>query len=98
MGQHAAGRNGDRRGYQSGRDEALRRGLPLDAAEFLDGRPGGYDIAAWSVAGGTVLWTSSYPPAKVYLLAAIALNRDGTRLFVTGSWPNHGVTTVAYHA
>jgi len=45
-----------------------------------------------------VLWTSSYPPAKVYLLAAIALNRDGTRLFVTGSWPNHGVTTVAYHA
>jgi len=58
--------------------------------------PGGYDTAAWSVADGTLLWTISYAPAKVYHPAAIALSGDGTRLFVTGLWPDHGITTVAY--
>ena len=60
---------------------------------------GGYDIAAWSVARGNVLWTTSYATAKIYYSpVAIALSRDGTRLFVTGSvGPNgRGMTTVAY--
>jgi len=59
---------------------------------------GGYDLAAWSVARGTVLWTTRYAAAKVYSPAAIALSRDGARLFVTGSAgsPISGMTTVAY--
>jgi outer membrane protein assembly factor BamB len=58
---------------------------------------GGYDLAAWSVASGTVLWTTSYAAAKVYSPVAIALSRDGTRLFLTGSvGSNGGMTTVAY--
>jgi hypothetical protein len=59
---------------------------------------GGYDLAAWSVARGTVLWTTRYAAAKVYSPVAIALSGDGTRLFVTGSVgsPISGMTTVAY--
>ncbi len=59
---------------------------------------GGYDVAAWSVTHGTVLWRTSYAAAKVYLPAAIALSADGTRLFVTGSVGSNadGMTTVAY--
>jgi len=58
---------------------------------------GGYDLGAWSVASGTVLWTTSYAAAKVYSPVAVALSRDGTRLFVTGSVGfNGGMTTVAY--
>jgi outer membrane protein assembly factor BamB len=58
---------------------------------------GGYDIAAWSVARGTVLWTTRYAAANVYSPATITLSRDGTRLFVTGSvGSNGGMTTVAY--
>jgi DNA-binding beta-propeller fold protein YncE len=57
----------------------------------------GYDIAAYSVASGAVLWTSSYAAhSRVYSPVAIALNGDGTRLFVTGD--DHGMTTVAYRA
>jgi hypothetical protein len=59
---------------------------------------GGYDICAWSVARGTVLWTTRYAASKVYSPVAIALSGDGTRLFVTGSAgsPISGMTTVAY--
>ena len=60
---------------------------------------GGYDIAAWSVARSTVLWTTSYATANVYYSpVALALSDDGARLFVTGSVsPNgSGMTTVAY--
>jgi DNA-binding beta-propeller fold protein YncE len=79
---------------------SLPAGLVIDprgdtvfvASQYL----GGDDIAAWSVAGGTILWTSSYAAAKVYFPAAIALSGDGTRLFVTGSGRNGGMTTVAY--
>ncbi len=54
---------------------------------------GGYDIAAWSVVSGSVLWTTSKPYSPV----AIALSRDGTRLFVTGSVRSDGgMTTIAY--
>ena len=65
---------------------------------FVAGQNGGsYDIAAWSVARGTVLWTTRYAAAKVYSPVAIALSRDGTRLFLTGSVGfNGGMTTVAY--
>ena len=45
------------------------------------------------VADGTVVWTTSYSGA---LPVAIALSRDGTRLFETG-WASRGITTVAYH-
>src|SRR5262249_57052536 len=58
---------------------------------------GGHDIAAWSVAGGTLLWTTSYTAAQSYSPAAIALSGDGTRLFVTGSaMRNGGMTTIPY--
>ncbi len=65
---------------------------------FVAGQDGGgYDLAAWSVASGTVLWTTSYAAAKVYSPIAIALSRDGTRLFVTGSLGFNGaMTTVSY--
>ncbi len=46
-------------------------------------------IAAWTVADGTLLWTTRYAPAKVHP-AAIALSGDGTRLFVSGSGRNGG--------
>jgi len=59
---------------------------------------GGDDIAAWSVADGTVLWTTRYAGAKVWDPAAIALSSDGTRLFETGSGRNGGMITVAYQA
>jgi putative pyrroloquinoline-quinone binding quinoprotein len=70
-----------------------------DTAFVAGSNGGGYDIAAWSVARGTVLWTTSYATAKVdYSPVAIALSGDGTRLFVTGSapLPGRGITTVAY--
>lgn len=54
---------------------------------------GGRRTAAYSVADGTVVWTTSYSGA---LPVAIALSRDGTRLFETG-WASRGITTVAYH-
>jgi outer membrane protein assembly factor BamB len=61
------------------------------------GYGGGYDIAAWSVARGTELWTTRYAAAKVYSPVAIAESPDGTRLFLTGSvGSNGGMTTVAY--
>jgi outer membrane protein assembly factor BamB len=53
---------------------------------------GGGRIAAYSLADGTVLWTTSYSGA---LPVAIALSRDGTRLFETG-WARGGIKTVAY--
>jgi hypothetical protein len=58
----------------------------------------GHDIAAWSIARGTVLWTTRYATAKGYSPVAIALTSDGTRLFVTGSVgaPISAMTTVAY--
>jgi len=69
-----------------------------DTAFVASSNGGGYDIAAWSVARGTVLWTTSYAAAKVYYLVGIALSNDGTRLFITGSagLPGGGMTTVAY--
>ena len=61
---------------------------------------GGYDLAAWSLARGTVLWTSRYTQAKVYSPVAITLSGDGTRLFVTGSagYRRNVMTTVAYQS
>lgn len=59
---------------------------------------GGYDISAWSVTDGTVLWTTRYTGAKIWEPAEIALSSDGTRLFETGSGRNGGMITVAYHA
>jgi DNA-binding beta-propeller fold protein YncE len=59
---------------------------------------GGSDIAAWSVADGTVLWTTRYNGAKIWDPVAIALSSDGTRLFETGSGRNGGMITVAYKA
>jgi hypothetical protein len=38
---------------------------------------GGYDVVAWSVARGTVLWTTRYAAAKVYSPVAIAESGDG---------------------
>jgi len=69
-----------------------------DTAYVASSNGGGYDIAAWSVARGTVLWTTSYAAAKVYDPVGIALSNDGTRLFITGSagLPGGGMTTVAY--
>lgn len=71
---------------------------PRGDTVFVAGQNGGgYDLAAWSVASGTALWMTSYGAAKVYSPVAIALSRDGTRLFVTGSMgSNGGMTTVAY--
>ena len=68
-----------------------------DTVFVASGNGGHYDLAAWSVARGTVLWKTSYAAAKVYPVA-IALSSDGTRLFVTGSapLPGRGITTVAY--
>jgi hypothetical protein len=68
-----------------------------DTVLVASGNGGHYDLAAWSVARGTVLWKTSYAAAKVYPVA-IALSGDGTRLFVTGSapLPGSGITTVAY--
>jgi hypothetical protein len=37
-----------------------------DTAFVASGNGGGYDLAAWSVARGTVLWKTSYAAAKVY--------------------------------
>jgi hypothetical protein len=54
---------------------------------------GGPPTAAYSIADGTWLWTSSYTHNGSGI---IGLSGDGTRLFVTGSWPNRGITTVAY--
>ena len=59
---------------------------------------GGYDISAWSVADGTVLWTTRYAGAIIWDPAEIALSSDGTRLFETGSGRNGGMITVAYRA
>jgi putative hemolysin len=57
----------------------------------------GYDLAAWSVARGTVLWTTSYATAEVFSPVAIVLSQDGTRLYVTGKVGiNGGMATVAY--
>ncbi len=69
-----------------------------DTAFVAGSNGGGNYIAAWSVARGTVLWTTRYAPAKVYSPVAIALSGDGTRLFVTGSVGSNasGMTTVAY--
>ena len=69
-----------------------------DTAYVASSNGGGYDIAAWSVARGTVLWTTSHAAAKVYSPVGIALSNDGTRLFITGSagLPRGGMTTVAY--
>jgi hypothetical protein len=69
-----------------------------DTAFVASSSGGGYDIAAWSVARGTVLWTTSDAATKVYDPVGIALSGDGTRLFVTGSagLPGGGMITVAY--
>jgi len=56
----------------------------------------GYDIAAWSVADGTLLWTTRYTGAITWDPVAIALSGDGTRLLETGSGRNGGMITVAY--
>ena len=61
--------------------------------------PGSYYLTAWSVVSGALLWRASYAGAGTYLPVAIALNSDGTRLFVTGlagSSAEKGMTTVAY--
>jgi hypothetical protein len=55
-----------------------------------------YDIAPWSVADGTLLWTTRYTGAITWDPVAIALSGDGTRLFETGSGRNGGMITVAY--
>jgi len=69
-----------------------------DAAFVASSNGGDYDLAAWSAASGTVLWTTRYAGAKVYSPVAAVLSRDGTRLFLTGSaeFGGHGMTTVAY--
>jgi DNA-binding beta-propeller fold protein YncE len=56
---------------------------------------GGPPAAAYSVADGTYLWNNSY---RAYGASIVGLNGDGTRVFVTGSLPNRGITTIAYHA
>jgi len=45
---------------------------------------GGYDVAAWSVARETALWTARLAAAQVFSASAIAESDDGTRLFVIG--------------
>jgi 6-phosphogluconolactonase (cycloisomerase 2 family) len=52
------------------------------------------NLVAYSVARGTVLWTSKYAPEEA---TGTALRGNGTRLFVTGWWPSRGTTTAAYH-
>ena len=72
---------------------------PTGGAAFVVSPGAGYDLAGWSVADGTVLWTASYTAAKAYQPVAIVRNGDGTRLFVTGSVGFSGsgtTTTVAY--
>jgi len=72
---------------------------PHGKAVFVASTPvgRGYDTAAWSVAGGTLLWTSSYAAAKVWGPAAIARSGDGTRIFEAGSAGlNGGMIIVAY--
>ncbi len=53
------------------------------------------NIAAYSVADGTALWTRSYTFKEP---TPIALSGDGTRLFVTGWRPSRGITTAAYQS
>jgi hypothetical protein len=59
---------------------------------------GGNRTTAYSVADGTVLWTTSYNrafPVGGLVSGIIGLSGDGTRLF--GTRPNHrGITIVAY--
>jgi hypothetical protein len=53
-----------------------------------------HNLVAYSVAHGTVLWTTSYASEEA---TGMALRGNGTRLFVTGWWPGRGTTTAAYH-
>ena len=56
-----------------------------------------YNIAAWSVARGTVLWTTRYAVAMGYSPVAITESSDGARLYLTGNVGiDGGMTTVAY--
>ena len=62
---------------------------------------GGNRTAAYSVADGTVLWTTSYDrnfPLGGLVPGIIGLSADGTRLFATRqkTGPRWGITTVAY--
>ena len=72
---------------------------PTGGAAFVVSPGAGYDLAAWSVAHGTVLWTTSYSTATAYQPVAIVRDGNGTRLFVTGSVGFSGsgtTTTLAY--
>ena len=92
-----------RRAPVPGNAPIVMAGLVIDphggTAYVASANGGSYYIAAWSVARGTVLWTTSYATAKVdFSPVAIALSGDGTRLFVTG-WAgsnDSGMATVAY--